>query len=71
MKSEPLAAESGPPVCVELGVEAELGSMESGLPAGRRRRRPQREVWSAAELSAVLVVGCQPWSLLSRLLLLL
>lgn len=35
VKAEPLAAEPGRPACVELGVEVGLGSMESGLPAGR------------------------------------
>lgn len=63
------AAEPGPPACVEPGVEAAPGSMESALPAGRRRP-PQGEVWPAAELRAVLVAGRQPWSLVTRLQLL-
>lgn len=37
VKAEPLAAEPGRPACVELGVEAGPGSMESELPAGRWR----------------------------------
>ena len=72
LAAEPLAAEvlAAEPACVELGVEVGPGSMESELPAGRCRW-PQREVWSVAELLAVLGVGHQPWSLLIRLQLLL
>lgn len=70
LAAEPLAAEPGPPACVEPGVEVAPGSMGSALPAGRRRP-PLKEVWPAAEPRAVLVAGRQPWSLVTRLQLLL
>lgn len=69
-KAEPPAAELDRAACVEQGAEVGLGLMDSGPPA-ERWSWPQREEWSVAELSAVLVVGPQPWSQMIRLWLLL